>query len=816
MKIQLTLAVVLLFWACVPSLGDEVGKATNADANVPFFEQHIRPVLIQRCVQCHGAEKQQGQLRLDTEAALRKGGESGTAIEPGNVEDSLLLSAIRHESLEMPPDGRLSEREISAFEKWVASGAKWPAGATLETAESARREITEQDREHWSFLPVEDPQVPVCGDGQPADWCKNPIDHFVLRRLTAEQMTPAPQADRRTLLRRLYFNVIGLPPTPEELNRFLQDESLLAVESAVDDLLNRPGFGERWARHWLDLVRYGESDGYRADGYRSGAWHYRDYVVRSLNEDKPYDRFVAEQLAGDELFPGDPDSWVGTGYLRLPIYEYNQRDVVTQRNDILNDITDVTADVFLGLGLKCARCHDHKFDPLLQTDYYRLQAHFAALLPRDDALLIDPDRQRQYEQQLQQWEAATTEIRDRIAELEKPAREKQAAVVLAKFTPEILAMYHKSPDERTPYEQQLVYFVDRQTTEEGSSKPSKSAAEQIEKLKKQLASFDHLKPALPHRTLSVQDTGRIAPPTEIVKGSRSEVVEPAAIEVVRHLVPTVPASPGRDSTGRRAALASWIASPQNPLTARVAVNRIWQQYFGRGLVATSSDFGRLGEEPSHPELLDWLASYLTKHGWRLKSIHRLILTSATYQQSAFHPQAAQYQQIDPANTLRWHANVRRLDAEQIVDAASSVAGQLDATVGGPSVGSGDRRRAVYRKVRRNKPDSLLHLFDATDGINSVPKRSVTTTAPQALALLNGKFGQQRAREMADRVAGHATTTSEIVRHAYELAFARLPSEFELEMAIEYLGSSETEMPSNSLLTDFCHVLLNANEFVYVD
>ena len=789
---------------CFPLAAEEPGPTEG----VAFFEQHIRPLLIEHCIKCHGPNDPKSGLRLDSFEHLLAGGESGSAIERGNVGDSLLVSAVNYESLEMPPAGKLQPRQIEAIERWVSLGAPWPKGVTIKASSSSTRTITDSDREHWSFRAVEKPTPPTCDDNT---WCVNPIDQFVLHRHKAAGLTPSPEADRRTLIRRVYFDVIGLPPSPETINQFIENDSATEYEELVDELLNHPGYGERWARHWLDLVRYAESDGFRADAYRPGAWHYRDYVVRSLNEDKPYNRFVAEQLAGDELWPDDPDAWVGTAYFRLPIYEYNQRDIVTQRQDILNDITDVTADVFLGLGMKCARCHDHKFDAILQKDYFRLQAHFAALMPNDEAILLDPNARSQYDADLATWEAATREVRLQIDEIMRPYAEKQAAAALAKFTPELLAMYHKPEQKRTAIETQLAYFIGRQTREEGKRTPSDKDAKRIDKLKEELAQFDHLKPQAPRQTLTSRDVSPHAPPVRIPGRDSSKPVDPEAIEVLRHLVPTVTYYPTATSTGRRTALVQWLTSPKHPLTSRVAVNRLWQHHFGRGLVATPSDFGTLGSEPSHPELLDWLASTFVENEWRFKEIHRLILTSATYRQSAHHPNAATQEQIDPNNQFTWRTRVRRLDAEQIIDAVNCVAGELESTVGGKSVDS-TKRRAIYRKVRRNKPDKLLTLFDAADGINSVPVRSATTTSPQALALLNGEFGLTRAKRMAERIKGRATEATDQITVGYELAFGRLPTTPEVDLALEYFSSADSANP----LVAFCHALLNANEFVYVD
>ena len=800
---------LLIIVVVCTTLGRSASGEETIAAGIEFFEQHIRPLLVTNCIKCHGSDQQKNDLRLDSIEAIIAGGESGPAIERYNASASLLLSAVRYDAFEMPPDGKLAAGKIAAIERWIELGAPWPEGVTLTSAAPKPRVVTDEDRNHWSFRPIVRPALPTL-DGSAAEWCQNPIDRFVIKRLSDNGLKPAAEASRRTLIRRLYFDLLGIPPTPAEIHRFLTSDSANAYEQLVDQLLARPEYGERWATHWLDLVRYADSDGFRQDAYRPGAWHYRDYVIRSLNEDKPYDRFVAEQLAGDELFPDEPMSWVGTSFFRLQPYEYNQRDVVTQRQDILNDITDVTADVFLGLGMKCARCHDHKFDPILQKDYYRLQSHFAALLPTDDKPLLNSDELATYQQRLVKWEKATASIRASIAAIRKPYIEKQAEVVLEKFTPELRAAYEKPSAERSPLETQLAYFIQRQTVEEGSRKLSKEDADRVKELSAKLKPFDHLKPIAPPSAIVAKDVGPMAPATFVV-GSRSDdtSVSPSGIEVLRHLVPDVPAAPSGNSTGRRTALARWLTSPQHPLTARVAVNRMWQHHFGQGLVVTPSDFGRLGAEASQPLLLDWLSTELIRNDWQVKQIHRLIVTSSTYRQKAQHPKLAQQEKIDPSNQLCWRAPVRRLDAEQIVDAVLRVSGQLNERLGGPSEVT-TKRRAIYRRVLRNKPDKLVRLFDGPDSINSTPRRSRTITSTQALALLNGDFGNGRARDMSAELEKATSDRDVQIFLAYERTMGRLPNAEELRMALDFLSDPSTEF------ADFCHVLLNANEFLYVD
>ncbi|WP_197996036.1 DUF1549 domain-containing protein [Gimesia panareensis] len=437
-------------------------SATNAADISPemmkFFENEVRPLLAEHCWSCHGAKEQKGDLRLDTRGHTLLGGESGTSVVPGKPEKSLLIEAVRYESYEMPPAGKLPEQQIKILEKWVALGAPWPGA---DDAVPLRKEqgprFTAEDRAWWAIQPLQSVTVPAAT----GDWSKNEIDRFILDRLKQQGLTPAPEADRESLIRRVYFDLHGLPPTPQEVQEFVQDQRPDAYEQLVDRLLASPRYGERWARHWLDVVRYADSDGYRADGYRSNAWRYRDYVIRSLNEDKPYRQFVQEQLAGDELFPGDVDAQIATGFLTHGIYEWNSRDVAGQWDIMLNELTDTVGDVFLGVGMQCARCHDHKFDPVLQKDYFQLRAFFEPILIETAQEVGTPEQLEQYRSELSAWEQATKAIREELAELEAPYREKARAVIIS-FPPDIQAMIHKREEKRTPREQQLVELAWRQ------------------------------------------------------------------------------------------------------------------------------------------------------------------------------------------------------------------------------------------------------------------------------------------------------------------------------------------------------------------
>ena len=699
----------------------------------------------------------------------------------------------------------------------VAALADQVSGGDVPESRSKHAGVTDADRAFWSFRPVQDPPIPDLSDSR----SRGAIDRFILAGLRERGLSPAPEADRVTLIRRATFDLHGLPPTPSEVDSFLADTSADAYDKLIDCLLASPRYGERWARYWLDLVRYAESDGFKQDTYRPNAWPYRDYVIRSFNEDKPYDRFVAEQLAGDELAPDDPNVVVATGYLRHGPYEYNQRDVPKQWSDILNDVTDVTGDVFLGLSVACARCHDHKFDPILQSDYYRLQAFFTPMLPRDDVALATPAQVAEVAGKLASWERKTAVLRAEIAALEAPFVRKTAEVALAKFPPAMQAILVVPPAGRTPLEQQWAALAYRQVYDKDENPPvkieDKALKQRHEELKKRLAAFDAERPKPVQRCQVVGDIGPVAPPT-FVPGKPATTFEPGCPTVLDRRSPALPSiAPTAHSTSRRTALAKWITDPANPLTARVIVNRIWQAHFGRGLVSTSSDFGTLGDRPSHPELLDWLATRFvdpSECGWRFKAMHRLIMTSATYRQSSFTSAHEAARTADPDNRLLWRMAPRRLDAEQVRDAMLAVSGELTGDIGGAPVDASVPRRSVYTKVMRNTRDRFLDAFDAPESFCSVASRNSTTTASQSLMLLNGEWPLKRAEAFAARVRRETrgtTDASVLVNAAYRFAYGRPPQPAERANAVALLDDDV-----DAGLVDLCHVLLSSNEFLYVD
>ena len=774
------------------------------------FETHVRPLLAAHCFKCHGEEKQKGGLRLDRPADLLQGGDSGPAVVPGKPAESLLMEAVRYESFEMPPEKQLEDTQVAVLEQWIAAGAPWP---NFNAADLANRDqadkFSEEDRAFWSFQPLKRPDVPEVNDRA---WSRNAIDRFIVKKLHENGLEPAVEADRSMLLRRAYFDLTGLPPSPEEIDRFLSDDSPQAYEKLIDRLLESPEYGERWARHWLDLVRYAESDGFRQDAYRPQAWRYRDYVIASFNADKPYSQFVTEQLAGDETAPDRAEALVATGYLRHWIYEYNQRDVRTQWTDILNDVTDTTADVFLAMGVSCARCHDHKFDPILRNDYYRLQAFFTPILPRDDIPAASAAERKAFQQQQDKWLAATAEIRAELDAMNAPFALRAAESAITKFPPDIEAMMRKPVAERDPLEAQLAALAWNQVTieqEKVSTKVKDEQKERYEELVAKLAKFEDLKPKALPSAMTVTDVGPTPPPTTIPGVRRAEPIPPGYLTM---LDPTSAAvEPLPNSSGRRTALAKWITEPENPLTWRVIVNRVWQQHFGRGIVSSTSDFGRLGTKPTHPELLDYLATEFVANGESFKKLHRLIMTSATYRQTSLRVTGEREDMIDPTSELLWRMVPRRLDSEQIRDSLLAVSGQFDSSRGGGSASPSSNRRSIYCKVIRNSPDPLLKEFDAAPGFSSTSQRNVTTTPTQSLLMINGSDTLRYAGALSKRTA-KAGSEEDRIRQVYKLAYAREPQPLEIQRALEFLtGRSEEEageskspeqLPTSPLVKEF--------------
>lgn len=772
---------------CPMKLGatDVTAEADAARKAHVFFEKNIRPILAERCYSCHSEEKVKGGLRLDTLDHALQGGDTGPAFVAGKPDQSLIIEAVRYTNadFQMPPKEQLPAHEIELLEKWVAMGAPWPKPVAKAGGKSGKRDewgFTEEDRSLWSLQPLSNPVPPAdAGTG----WAKTEVDKFIAAKHAEKGLAPAPKASPQELIRRVYFDLIGLPPAIEVVEAFAKDPSDTHYAKIVEELLASPQYGERWAQHWLDLARFAESDGYNADAYRPAAWPYRDWVVKAFNDDMPYDQFVRYQIAGDEINPDDPNILIATSYLRNGIYEWNQRDVRGQHKLIIEDITDTSGELFLGLSMGCARCHNHKFDPILQKDYYRFQAFFNNVLWRSDMKLASPEEKAEYEKQYAVWAEATKDIREKMDALTKKYLDARKKVAFERFRDDIEEMMRKDPKDREPLEHQLASLAYRQVLyEEERFNPLASLKSEEEKkayqaLEAELKKFDHIKPKPLMDAFVATDAMAKAPPTVFKTRAGETEVQPGFLTV---LDPSdVEVKPIGNSSGRRTVLANWMTRPDNQLTTRTIVNRIWAYHFGRGLSGVTSDLGNMGEKPSHPELLDWLARRFVKDGWSFKKMHRLILFSATYQQTALRQADDHINQVDPSNHLLWRFHPRRLDAEQARDAMLVASGEIDTSIGGEGSSNGKTtRRSIYVTKKRNNPNEFLRNLDAPPGFQSAPERQTTTTATQALYLMNGDWVLDRARQLADR--------SKSIEEAWIYTLGRRPTSKELEMAHRFI------------------------------
>lgn len=762
------------------------------------FELEVLPVLERACFDCHGphARRARGGLRLDGREALLAGGDSGPAIVPGHPDASLLLQLVRHEVelFEMPPevDERLSDEEIEVLERWIATGADWPGG---EASASDHREIDiEAGRGWWAFQPVHRPEPPAVEEPALAARVTNEIDRFVFDRLGREGLPLAPEAPRRMLLRRLYLDVLGVPPTPEELQDFVSDRDPGRWEEEVDRVLERPEYGEHWARRWLDVVRFAQTAGYEKDAEKPYTWRYRDYVIDSLNRDKPYDRFLVEQIAGDELDEVTEESLVASGFHHLGVWDSEPNDPEQALLDGQDDVLRVITEGFLGVTVGCARCHDHRTDPIRQRDYYSLTAFLRGVRPYETPRFHADSSSYQLfggEEAQARWEEKRKQKRSRL-----------------EWDLQQFASRYSTGD--APIDLQSPAF-----------RRSLSVVERLElfRLERDLVNTEsYFQGGLPW-ALCAREEGAEPPATHVLQRGRArarrEEVQPAFPAVLcpddASAEPEITARAG--SSGRRLALAKWITSPQHPTTARVIVNRVWQGYFGEGIVATPDDFGATGLPPTHPELLDWLADELVRSSWSLKEVHRRILNSATYRlDSRFESAAAE--ERDPECQLHWRHRLRRMRAEELHDSLLAVADLLEPTRGGrgyfPSVpvealagmsrpgagwtlsGETERnRRAVYAFVKRGLLVPFLTNFDMVDPTNPNGKRASTTVATQALTLQNGALAARCAEDLATELLPLAVQDpSEAVNALYRRVLLRLPDPDELEACLELLSTQE--------------------------
>jgi hypothetical protein len=802
--------------------------ALSALAMAQSLPERAAQVLAANCTSCHGGNLRVSELDLRTRDAMAKGGTRGPALVVGKAEQSRLYRfAAGLDQPQMPPGKKLSAEDLATLKAWIDSGAEL-AGAPVASGSLAAAEdrpITENERKYWAF------QKPV----RPAAPAENAIDHFLALKWKAKGLTPAPRAAKAVLVRRAYLDLLGLPPTPDQVAAFVNDARPDAWPRLVDSLLASPHYGERWARHWLDVVRYADSGGFEYDRDRINAYRYRDYVVKALNSDKPFDRFLKEQLAGDELYPDSQEAWIATGFLRLGP-ENNVKNEQT-RLDELDDLVVTTANGLLGMTVGCARCHNHKFDAIAQKDYYRMQAVFFPLKPFERPL-VDPAAEAKFKADTKAVEALQQPLKDQLKALEKPFRDKIIARRKATL-PDYLRTALATPEAQRTEGQKLnvIQFeksVENIYEDDLVRELTPAVLPERKRLVARIAEIEKTKPEMP-AAMTITEPGREAPPSHFLHrggaGSKGSVMTPGVLSATVPEDWPFPAAPADAKTShRRAAFAQWIASPDNPLVSRVWVNRMWQFHFGEGIVRTPSNFGKMGERPTHPELLDWLATEFVANNWSVKHLHRLMMNSAAYQMAADDTEANR--KLDPDNRWLWRMPRRRLEGEAIRDSILALAGTLDNTIGGPAVlpyidpalyqASSKRtwhgkavddpstnRRSLYVFSKRSIPLPMLDVFDKPDTITSCARRNRSTIAPQALILMNNEFVHLQAKAFAERLTREAPTAQARVERGYQLAFGRPPSAREAKRAVEFIQAS----PAG--LNDFCHALVNVNEFVYV-
>jgi mono/diheme cytochrome c family protein len=810
------------------------------------FDRDILPIFASRCLSCHGEKKQNGGLRLDAKAFAMRGGQSGPVIVAGNAAGSRLYQrvAAQDDDERMPPIGeRLSAAETALIKAWIDAGAVWPEsdGATGRRGDGANDPLR-----HWAWQPIKRPAAPNAKTiSNLKSQIRNPIDAFIAARLAQSGLQMSPEADRQTLIRRLSFDLLGLPPTPERLQQFVGDPDPQAYEKLVDEMLQSPRYGERWARHWLDVVHYGDTHGYDKDKPRPNAWPYRDYVIRALNEDKPYARFVEEQIAGDVLYPGTRDGIQALGFIAAGPWDFighaelpeTKTDGKIARHLDRDDMVANTIGTFTSVTVHCAQCHNHKFDPISQEDYYSLQAVFAALDRADKKYFAgDPALTARFNQ----LDGRLREIAERKRVIERDAA-KDAGEAVARLDAQIAqaAKQGSNAEVIAALKAKRAQLVDAAMKPEVRSERNAINAE-LAQLKEKLAPFPEPEVVFAGTVYygvgdfrgTGADGGKPRPIYLLARGQVTQPgreVGPGALSMLS-FQPARFALPKDAAEGeRRAALAHWITDSQNPLTWRSIVNRVWQYHFGAGLVTTPNDFGRNGAPPSHPELLDWLATEFRDNGGSLKKLHKLIVMSATYRQASTGNPAAE--KIDSGNTLLWRQNRRKLEAEAVRDAVLAVTGKLDLTMGGPGwqdfvvehpehsphyeYGLADPddaktwRRSIYRFIVRSQTQPWMTALDCADPSMRVDKRNESLSPLQALALLNNGFMIAQARHFAERLqTERPNDLARQIDRAHWLAFGRAPSADESEKFVAFAQRYG--------LPNLCRLLFNLNEFAFAD
>ena len=874
--------------------------------DVDFFEKQVRPVLAARCYECHSTQKKiKGGLALDTREATLKGGETGPAVVAGEPEKSLMIEAVRYKNhdLQMPPKGRLSDGEIKTLEDWIKRGAPDPRTAAVVAAPVKLHGMSvAQGRSFWSFVPLSNPVPPAV---KKAAWVKSPVDAFVLAGLEKNGLHPAPAADKRTLIRRATFDLTGLPPTPEDVDQFLGDASPDAFSNVIERLLASPQYGERWGRHWLDVARYADSNGMDENIAYGHAWRYREYVVKAFNDDKPFDQFLIEQIAGD-LLPHSEDAVTATGFLSLGAKVLAEPDVQKLEMDIIDEQIDTIGKAFMGMTLGCVRCHDHKFDPITQEDYYALAAIFRSTRSLSEAKgvvkfwhersLATPEQLQEkgkYDEIVKGKKAEVTafiaKARNKVkAGLQRRAADYLAAAALlpagARLADAALVSSSRQLDAD-------IVMISRQFLDQHPDHPVFAAWRELALKKDADGVRQHYEPvfasalktkkgpayealvdargflALPVKDADVLDAATLVKITalnaqvkkieggqpdlpaimsvteaEIVKtlpvhirGSHltlGKPVERGFPEVMRTSF-TKPVLPAKHSG--RLELARWMASSDHPLTARVMVNRVWRWHFGQGIVSSTDNFGILGGKPSHPELLDWLSRNFIGNAWSIKDLHRLIMKSAAYQQASSvsfsKADKADARLVDPENRLLWHANIQRLEAEEIRDAMLATSGRLSPGIGGKTMPLRNKdyvsshagevaatydstRRTLYLPIIRNSLYDLLEQFDYPDNTTPTGSRNSTVIAPQALIMMNAPVVMECSTQLATRLAS-LPDDEQRVRQIHALLYSRPPAVGEMADALAFVRHlSATGKPERAWAL-LCQALLSANEFIYL-
>ncbi|MCA9216082.1 MAG: PSD1 domain-containing protein [Planctomycetales bacterium] len=807
-------ASAFLLLACIMFAEKDVrSDDVTSSKQVQYFEKYVRPLLADRCLECHSKDSDElgGNLQLDVRAGWNRGGDLGPAIVPGDPESSLLIQAVRHThaELEMPPDGKLPDDEIRILVEWVRSGAADPR----DNGQVVRKHNVdlENGRSYWAYQsPHGVPQpVPTVQD---ASWPTNEVDFFILAELERNRLRPAPSADNRTLIRRATFDLLGLPPTPDEIDAFLRDEDPDAYEKLIERLLDSPRYGERWGRFWLDVARYADSNGLDENIAHGNAWRYRDYVIDSFNTDKPFDQFVMEQLAGDLLPAADDEQTriqrtIATGFLSLGPKVLAEVDETKMEMDIIDEQVETVGRAFMGLTMGCARCHDHKFDPITTEDYYALAGIFKS-----------------------------TKTMEHFTKI---ARWNEVDIATASERANHEAHLAKINETKARIEKLQVSANDASRLAKNASECNPTAGNQLESLQQELKRLEDNQPELAH-AMAVADYDKATDLRVHVRGSflsQADLV-PRRFPVVL-VAARVEQPPFGDSQSGRLQFAHWLVDGRHPLVARVMVNRIWRWHFGRGLVESTDNFGALGTPPQNQRLLDWLAVRFVDDGWSVKRMHHLIMLSSTYRMSAQTDDANVA--IDEANQFHWRANVRRLEAEAIRDSILHVSGQLDDKMGGSLLHVKNReflfdhtskdktkydsvRRSVYLPVIRNHLYDAFQLFDYSDASVMNSNRTTTTVAPQALFMMNSELVTNSATAFAERICQDFQTDGDRITFAYKLAFGRPPTELQLQRANQFVGqfrrieSDDADQRNEDSLVpwrSFCQTLLMSNEFIHI-